>query len=100
MSARVNPMLEDLDDDPIALDAPQREAEEVRVSRAKVSVALAPKLYHFLVEFCAGATRGVGSRVTHVDVMRALLTEMSADEQLRTRVLARLRDGAHEQMRK
>lgn len=89
MNARVNP-LAGLEDD---LDeaAPQLSAPEVMTLRPKVSVALSPRLYYQLVEFCAAAAKARGKRVTHVEVFRALATELFADEQLRKRVIVRLR---------
>lgn len=90
MTARQNRMLDDTDE-LIALDAPQPTAKEVRVKNLKVSAALAPKLYYDLVDFCAAASRAVGTRVTHVEVLRILVGEMLADEQLRNRVTTQLR---------
>lgn len=85
----------DTADEPVALDAPQPTAPEVRVKPTKVSASLAPRLYHALIDFCAAATRTTGSRVTHVEVLRALVHELTESEPLRTRVIAQLRRRQH-----
>jgi hypothetical protein len=91
MSAeRVNPMA-GLGEDDVDEAAPQLSADEFLTLKPKVSVALNPKLYYSLVEFCSTAARARGKRVTHVEVFRALASELFADEELRKRVIVRLR---------
>ena len=96
MSARVNPMaaLEAEDSD---LESAQPTAPEVRTRPIKVSVALQPRPYYALVDFCAAATKLTGSKVAHVDVMRALTAELLASEELRSRVIEQLRKDAREE---
>ena len=96
MSRRVNPMSA-LEVEIKELEAPQPEAPEVRVRPIKVSVALRPRPYYALVDFCASAAKLTGSRVTHVEVMRALTAELLDSEELRNRVIEQLRKGAREQ---
>lgn len=96
--SRVNPMM-GLQDEDKDLAAPQPNAPEVMTTKPKVSVALPPRLYYQLVEFCAGAAKARGSRVTHREVMMALVTELFGSEQLRKRVNERLLEYAREQQR-
>lgn len=71
---------------------------EVRVSgpapRAKpvrLSVDLAPAAYRELQEFCTTAAIALEQpRVAGVDVLRSLLAELAADEDLASRVQGRL----------
>jgi hypothetical protein len=89
-AARVNPMA--------GLDAEvdeeaQESAPEVMSLKPKVSVALTPRLYYSLVDFCSVAAKARGKRVTHVEVFRALAAELFEDEALRKRVIVRLRGG-------
>lgn len=98
MSGKIN-RLAGLEDEPLTFDLPQPAAPEVRTRPVKVSVALHPAPYYALVDYCAAAAKVTGSRVTHVDVMRALVDELLADESLRNRVTTQLRT-ATEQMRK
>lgn len=86
-ATKVNPMLA-LEDD---VEDGQPDAPEVLVLNPKVSVALNPRLYYQLVDFCAAAAKLRGKRVTHVDVFRALATELFSDPELSKRILARLR---------
>lgn len=91
MSARANPLAginEEVDE-----EAPQLEAEELVVLKPKVSVRLEPRLYYGLVDFCAVAAKARGKRVTHVEVYRALTAELLANEELRKRVINKLRGG-------
>lgn len=90
--SRTNP-LAGFEDEADGLDTPQPEAPEVRTKRVKVSVALHPRPYFALVDFCAGAAKVTGSRVTHVEVMRALVRELLTDADLRSRVTEQLRNG-------
>lgn len=71
----------------------QETAPEIMTLKPKVSVALTPRLYYGLVEFCTTAAKARGKRVAHVDVFRALTAELLADEELRKRVINRLRGG-------
>jgi hypothetical protein len=96
--SRVNPML-GLQDEEKDLQAPQPDAPEVMTTKPKVSVALPPRLYYQLVEFCAGAAKARGARVTHREVMMALVTELFSNEELRKRVNAQLLEYAREQKR-
>lgn len=96
--SRPNPMLA-LQDEERDLQAPQPDAPEVMTSKPKVSVALPPRLYYQLVEFCAGAAKQRGARVTHREVMMALAAELFANDQLRKRVNERLLESAREQQR-
>ena len=73
------------------LDEAPDEAPEVMTLKPKVSVALTPRLYYGLVDFCSVAAKARGKRVTHVEVFRALAAELFADEALRKRVVNRLR---------
>lgn len=86
-AAKVNPMAS-LEED---VDEPQLSAPEVMNLKPKVSVALNPRLYYSLVDFCSAAAKARGKRVTHVEVFRALAQELFADEALRKRVILRLR---------
>jgi hypothetical protein len=95
---RANPML-GLQDEEKDLHAPQPDAPEVMTTKPKVSVALPPRLYYQLVEFCAGAAKARGARVTHREVMMALVTELFSSEQLRKRVNEHLLEYAREQRR-
>jgi hypothetical protein len=88
---RVNPMAALEEEDRPDLDSPQPSAPEVRTKPVKVSVALYPRPYYALVDYCASAAKVTGSRVTHVEVMRALVNELLEDNELRERVNARLR---------
>lgn len=94
MSPRVN-HLAALEEEELELDAPQPSAPEVRTRPLKVSAALAPRLYHSLADFCTAAARLTGARVTHVEVIRALVAELAADAQLRDRVVEQLRKRAN-----
>jgi hypothetical protein len=87
-AAKVNPLAH-LDDD--VDEERQPEAPEVMSMKPKVSVALNPRLYYALVDFCSVAAKARGKRVTHVEVFRALAAELFADEALRKRVIVRLR---------
>jgi membrane-bound ClpP family serine protease len=84
---KANPLAH-LDDD---VEDAQLEAPEIMTLKPKVSVALTPRLYYSLVEFCSTAAKARGKRVTHVEVFRALASELFADEALRKRVINRLR---------
>ena len=90
MSAKVNPLAA-LEDEPLELDAPQPTAPEVRTRPVKVSVALPPRAYYGLVDYCADAAKVTGARVPHVDVMRVLIGELLSDADLRRRVTEQLR---------
>lgn len=88
MTTKPNPMVsleDDVDEDE------QLSAPEVSKLKPKVSVALNPRLYYSLVDFCATAGRARGKRVMHVEVFRALAAELFADEELRKKVVNRLR---------
>ena len=98
MSPKVNPMLA-LQDEEKDLQAPQPDAPEIMTAKPKVSVALPPRLYYQLVEFCAGAAKARGARVTHREVMMALVTELFSNEQLRKRVSEHLLEYSREQKR-
>jgi hypothetical protein len=98
MSAKPN-RLAGLEAEPLTFDLPQPAAPEVRTRPVKVSVALHPRPYYALVDYCADAAKLTGARVTHVDVMRVLVSELLADAELRNRVTAQLRT-ATEQVRK
>lgn len=96
--SRGNPML-GLQDEERDLHTPQPDAPEVMTTKPKVSVALPPRLYYQLVDFCAGAAKSRGARVTHREVMMALVAELFSNEQLRKRVNERLLESAREQQR-
>lgn len=80
--------------EPPADDEPQHGAGEViRARPIKVSAALLPQPYYRLVEFCTNASRVMGVRVTHVDVLRCLVDELVDTDPsgLAERVVARLK---------
>lgn len=87
MSAKPNPMAA-LEDE---VEDAQPDAPEMPVQTSKVSVALKPRQYYELVDFCAAAAKLRGRRVTHVEVFRALADELFADAELSKRIIARLR---------
>lgn len=87
-ATKVNP-LAGLDDEIDEENQPS--APEVMNLKPKVSVALNPRLYYSLVDFCSVAAKARGKRVTHVEVFRALAAELFADEDLRKKVINRLR---------
>lgn len=65
----------------------------VRTAKSKLSVTLQPQDYYALVNLCAEETAREGARVTHQAVLQALVQELLANADIRSRVLSKVREG-------
>jgi hypothetical protein len=70
-----------------------RVAEAAKDKPVRLSVDVDRGDYHGLVEWCQGIAMKVGrTRVNHVWVIRALISELFEDEALQQRVINRVRE--------
>lgn len=68
-------------------DAPEEHVGEP----SKISIRLAAPPYYGLLKFSAEAAKIRGKRVTNVEVFRALVELLLEDEDVRGKIIARLR---------
>lgn len=70
-----------------------RVAEAAKDKPVRLSVDVERHDYHGLVEWCQGIAMKVGrTRVNHVWVIRALISELFEDERLQQRIINRVRE--------
>jgi hypothetical protein len=70
-----------------------RVAEAAKGKPVRLSVDIPPEAYHGLVSWCQAIAMKVGrTRVNHVWVIRALISELFEDEDLQKRVINRVRE--------
>lgn len=68
-----------------------RPATAPRAKPVRLSVDLAPAAYRGLIDYCHQSAEEIGvARVNGVDVLRALLAELSGDQDLAARVRGRI----------